>query len=200
MKSKGRQSAVFLDRDGVICENRDDHVKSWAEFVFIPGAIEAVSSLTRAGLKVFIATNQAAVGRGIIAKRTLDQIHSAMLDVFGGAGGRIEAILVCPHHPDDRCACRKPQPGLLLEASRVHKLELAGSFMVGDSAADLDAGRAAGCTTVLVRTGRGSSTARARDWAQPPDFIADDVVDAAIWILGARALGGTGWTEARAQQ
>lgn len=198
MKKKGRDVAVFLDRDGVICENREDHVKSWAEFAFIPGAIEAVASLTRAGLKVFIATNQAVVGRGIISKRTLDQIHSAMLDMLAGAGGRVEAVLVCPHHPDDECACRKPKPGLLLDAAKVHKVDLAGSFVVGDAGPDLDAGRAAGCSTVLVRTGRGGATARARDWTQPPDFIADDVVDAAIWILGARALGGTGWTEARA--
>lgn len=200
MKKNGREAAVFVDRDGVICENREDHVKSWQEFAFIPGAIEAIASLSRAGMRVFIATNQGIVGRGLISGRTLDQIHSAMLDVLAGAGGRIEAVLVCPHHPDDRCACRKPAPGMFTEAASKYKIDLGASFVIGDHTNDLDAGRAAGTSTVLVRTGRGAATARARDWTQPPDFIADDLVDAAIWILGARALGGTGWTEARMGQ
>lgn len=200
MKRSGREAAVFVDRDGVICQNRDDHVKSWAEFAFIPGSIEAIASLTRAGLRVFVATNQAIVGRGLISKRQLDQIHASMLDVLAGAGGRVEAVLVCPHHPDDHCACRKPLPGLFTEAATTHKIDLGASFVVGDHTNDLEAGRAAGAATVLVRTGRGAATARARDWSQPPDFIADDLVDAAIWILGARALGGTGWTEARMGQ
>jgi D-glycero-D-manno-heptose 1,7-bisphosphate phosphatase len=187
--SEGKTPAVFIDRDGVVCENRPDHVKSWSEFVFVPGSVEALASLSNAGVRVFIVTNQAIVGRGVISRRALDVIHERMLDVLTGAGVRIEAVLVCPHHPEDRCRCRKPQPGLLLDAALRDKVDLESSIVVGDAGGDIEAGARAGCETVLVRTGRGAATISAREWGEhPPDFIADDLVDAAIWILGRRAI------------
>lgn len=185
----GRTPAVFIDRDGVICENRADYVKSWSEFSFVPGAVEAIASLTRANVRLFIVTNQSAVGRGLMSRRQLDVIHEKMLDYMGGAGGRVAAILVCPHHPDDACACRKPKPGLLEEAYDRFKVDLSSSFLVGDHHSDIEAGARAGCETVLVRTGRGEEALAARDaWRAQPTFIADDLVDAAIWILGRRAM------------
>ena len=185
-----RGPAIFLDRDGVICENRPDHVKSWSEFVFIPGSVEALASLTRAKRRLFIVTNQAAVGRTLMTRRTLDDIHERMLGVLEGSGARIEAILVCPHHPDDRCECRKPKAGLLLEAGLKHGVDIESSFIVGDSRTDVQAGITAGCRTVLVRTGRGAETERDRSWGRrAPDFIADDLVDAAIWILAQQIIG-----------
>lgn len=193
--------AVFVDRDGVICENRPEHVRSWAEFVFVPGSIEALASLCNAGMRVFVVTNQSVVGRGMISRRALDGIHEKMLDVLAGAGARIERILVCPHHPDDRCECRKPNAGLLTEASLRFKVDLARSFMVGDSATDVEAGHRAGCEAVLVRTGRGTATIASGAWnGKPPEFIADDLVDAAIWVMGRQALRIGSGTRARGRR
>lgn len=198
--SAHRTPAVFIDRDGVICENRADHVKSWSEFSFIPGAIEAVASLSRAGCRVFIVTNQGIVGRGLISRRQLDVMHEKMLDVLNGAGAKIDGIIVCPHHPDDRCACRKPEPGMLREAESRYNIDLPRSFMVGDWATDVDAGHDAGCIAVLVKTGRGRDAARQQAWKAKPEFIADDLVDAAIWILARRSqLGSAPTAEVRAR-
>jgi len=133
-------------------------------------------------------TNQSAVGRGLMSRRTLDAVHEKMLDYLGGAGAHVEGILVCPHHPDDDCACRKPKPGLLLEAHDRFKVDLKRSFVVGDHHTDVEAGTEVGAETVLVRSGRGADSVRDRStWRAEPTFIADDLVDAAIWILGRRA-------------
>src|SRR5688572_16227683 len=137
-------AAVFVDRDGVICENREDHVKAWSEFVFVPGSIEAMASMRRAGLRLFVITNQAIVGRGLLSRRALDVIHEHMLDSLGASGAKVEGILVCPHHPDDRCTCRKPEPGLLFEAADTFKVDLRRSFVVGDFVTDIEAGARAG--------------------------------------------------------
>jgi len=178
--------AVFVDRDGVICENLPDHVKTWSEFVFVPGAIEALASLRRAGCRLVMVTNQSAVGRGLLSRRQLDVIHEKMLESLGGSGAKFDAIMVCPHHPDDGCACRKPEPGMLLDAADRSKIDLSRSFMIGDHPHDVEAGKRAGCEAVLVRTGRWDGSTPVGKYG--PDFIADDLVDAAIWVLGRRAM------------
>lgn len=147
---------VFLDRDGVINENRPDHVKSWDEFRFLPGAPEAVARLARAGLRVFIVTNQAIVNRGIVSRDTVDLINQRMVGEIERRGGRIEAVAYCPHRPEERCACRKPEPGLLTGLARRHHFDPAESVMIGDALNDVSAGLAAGCQPILVLTGRGS--------------------------------------------
>lgn len=147
--------AVFLDRDGVIDRNRDDYVKSWEEFEFLPGSLDAVRRLTETGYRIVVVTNQSAIGRGILARRAVEDINTAMVDRVRLTGGRIDAVLFCPHRPEDNCNCRKPSPGLLKRAAAWLDLDLAGSFLVGDHIADLEAGRAAGCTNILVLTGRG---------------------------------------------
>ena len=191
MTSHGRDpGAVFVDRDGVICENRSDYVRSWSEFVFLPGAIEALASLRRAGHRLIVVTNQSVVGRGLLSRRDLDLIHERMLDSLGGSGAKVDAIMVCPHHPDDACTCRKPQPGLLRDASDRLKLDLTSAFLIGDHATDIEAGARAGTTTILVRTGRGVDIADdAHSWEYRPDFIADDLIDAALWVLARQASG-----------
>ena len=189
------RGAVFVDRDGVICENRPDHVTSWSEFVFVPGAVEALASLSRAKVPLYIVTNQAVVGRGLLSRRSLDQIHEKMLGVLYGSGATVASILVCPHHPDDQCACRKPNPGLLREAEARFDIDLKRSFMIGDAATDIEAGQSAGTTTILVKTGRGADTVRRRG-APKADFVAEDLVDAAIWILSQKAVR-IGRTEVR---
>ena len=190
MNSSGRKSgAVFVDRDGVICENRSDYVKSWSEFSFVPGSVEALASLSNTGARLFVVTNQAVVGKGLISRRQLDVIHEKMLDVLSGAGAKIESILVCTHHPDDRCDCRKPNPGLLLDAALRFKVDLDTSYMIGDHSTDIEAGARAGAATVLVLSGRGTDAVAVRSFGKyQPDFIADDLVDAAIWVMGKQTL------------
>jgi D-glycero-D-manno-heptose 1,7-bisphosphate phosphatase len=178
------RSAVFVDRDGVICENRTDHVKAWSEFAFLPGAADALASLTRAGVRLFVVTNQAIIARGLASRRTVDEINDRMVGALEEAGARVESVLVCPHDSSDRCACRKPEPGMLLDAAGRFDVDLSSSFLVGDAASDIEAGARAGCETVLVRTGRFATVEGA---TYQPAFVADDLVDAALWVLVRRA-------------
>ncbi|MFP5225621.1 MAG: D-glycero-alpha-D-manno-heptose-1,7-bisphosphate 7-phosphatase [Actinomycetota bacterium] len=181
--------AVFLDRDGVICENRADHVRSWRDFTFLPGTIDAIASLRRAGAKIFIITNQAAVGRGLMTQGDLANIHAKMKEVLHGSGADVDGIYACTHHPADECACRKPGIALLAMAAEEHDIILEESFMVGDYVTDIEAGATAGCTTVLVRSGRGTQAERIIRTGEAimPDAVCDDMVDAAFWILAERA-------------
>jgi D-glycero-D-manno-heptose 1,7-bisphosphate phosphatase len=149
--------AIFLDRDGVINHNRADHVKSWPEFEFLPGSLLALRRLARLDWPVVVVTNQAMIGRGQASRDSVDDIHARMLTAVLRAGGRIDAVMLCPHRPDEDCACRKPRPGLLLDAADALGLDLARSFMVGDAASDVMAALNAGCQPVLVKTGRGSA-------------------------------------------
>src|SRR5262245_33740328 len=107
---------LFLDRDGVIIENRADYVKSLGEVAFIPGALRALARMAKHGGHIVIVTNQSAIGRGLLTPVTLEAIHMYMQEAIAAVGGRIDGIYVCPHHPDDNCDCRKPAPGLLLRA------------------------------------------------------------------------------------
>ncbi len=148
--------AVFLDRDGVICQNREDHVKSWEEFTFLPHVLPALQQLARTHLRIIVVTNQAVINRRLISVETLEEIHTRMVAEVQAAGGRIDAIYYCPHRPEEECSCRKPQPGMLLQAARDLSVELANSYLVGDAESDLLAGKAAGCRwRYLVLTGRG---------------------------------------------
>lgn len=179
-------SAVFLDRDGVICEDHVEPVGSWEEFHVLPGAIEGVVALTRAGVPVFVFTNQAGVGRGLVTKGQVEAIHERLLAEVRVAGGRIVGVYACFHAPEEGCACRKPRPGLLLDAARDHGVDLSRAWVVGDMGRDLEAGRGAGCRTILVRTGKGASevaTLAARGIA--PEVVAKDLAEAVARILAS---------------
>jgi D-glycero-D-manno-heptose 1,7-bisphosphate phosphatase len=147
--------AVFVDRDGVICRNRNDHVKSWEEFVFLPGAVEAMVWLTRLDLPIVVITNQAIINRGIVSEDVVEDINHRMVLAIEAAGGRVDKVMYCPHRPDEHCACRKPQPGMLLDAARDLGLDLSHSYLVGDAETDMQAGQAVGCHCYMVLTGRG---------------------------------------------
>ncbi len=150
--------AVFLDRDGVIIENVSTYVRSWADVRLIPGAIDALIHISQSPYKIVIVTNQSAVGRKIISTAQADRINSRLLDIIRQAGGRIDGLFMCPHAPIDHCDCRKPKPGLILQASQQLDIDLENSLLIGDAISDLLAGQAAGVgQTVLVRTGRGAS-------------------------------------------
>lgn len=148
---------LLLDRDGVINENRNHYVRSWESFSFLPGALQALADLTRGGYRLVVLTNQSMVGRGLVSWATVQDIHDRMCQAVGQAGGAICDILVCPHAPEAGCACRKPLPGLVLEARRRHGVPPGAAYFVGDHRDDVAAALAGGCRPVLLATGRGSS-------------------------------------------
>ena len=147
--------AVFLDRDGVIIEHRDDYVKSLAEVVFVPGALDALARLARHDTLIVIATNQSAIGRGLLTREAADAINAHVCEQVTAAGGRVDAVYMCPHRPEDNCACRKPAPGMLLDAVRDLGIDLGASAMIGDALTDVLAAQAAGVRPILVLTGLG---------------------------------------------
>lgn len=181
--------AVFLDRDGTINEEIG-YLHEVEQLRFIDGAPAAIAQLNAAGFKVIVVTNQAGVARGYYAEASVLGLHRAMEEQLKRHRARIDAFYYCPHHPDGvgeykiDCHCRKPKPGMLEQAARDLGIELGGSFVVGDRISDLEAGRAAGCTLVLVRTGYGRDSERELERHDlRPDFIASDVVGACEWIL-----------------
>ncbi len=177
--------AVFLDRDGVINHERKDYVKSWEEFSFQPGSLEAFRRLREAGQEAYVITNQSGVGRGILSLRTLLGIHLRMELEVQKAGGMIHGIVFCPHHPDDGCKCRKPATGMFQMAAVKYGLDLSQSVFVGDAARDVQAGKAAGCKTILVRTHISFERFR-EELGQSrtlPDFEAANLLEAAEIIL-----------------
>ena len=148
-------SAIFLDRDGVINENRSDYIKSWSEFHFIAGSKEAVAMLTMAGHRVIICTNQAVVAKDIITIDTVENIHRHMVMEIAEAGGMVERVYYCPHSKDACCSCRKPQPGMLFRARDDLGIDLHDAVFVGDNISDVQASLAAGVHPILVLTGLG---------------------------------------------
>ena len=148
-------AVIFLDRDGVINENRTDYVKNVNEFRFLPGSCTAIAELTRARYRIFVCTNQAGIARGLISLETLKEIHCHMLAQIAKVGGNIEKIYFCPHMKDEGCLCRKPQPGMLFQARDEFVLDLSQAVFVGDSLSDVRAGFAAGVQPILVLTGLG---------------------------------------------
>ena len=148
-------STIFLDRDGVINENRADYVKSWSEFRFLPGSREAIAKLTQAGHRIVVCTNQAGIARGTISIETVEEIHRRMITSISDIGGKIEKVYYCPHDRDGDCSCRKPRPGMLLRARDELDINLHDAVFIGDSITDIRAGLAAGIHTVLVLSGLG---------------------------------------------
>jgi len=151
---------IVLDRDGVINRDSVDFIRSPDQWVPLPGSLEAIAGLHRLGFHVVVATNQSAIGRGLIDAHMLEQIHASMLQRVEQADGRIAGIFVCPHHPDAGCRCRKPRPGLLRQIADRYSISPDKMTVVGDSPRDLQAALAFGAQPVLVRTGNGLDTER----------------------------------------
>ena len=178
---------VILDRDGVINQDSDNYVTSLEEWIPYPAAIEAIASLSRAGWRVAVATNQSGIARGYYDIATLEAIHHRLRTLVQAAGGRIDYIAYCPHVPDDDCECRKPLPGLLEEIREALTLaDLEGSWMVGDSLRDLKAGELMGCRPVLVRTGKGLRTEEKQEGLESA-MIFDDLMGFVHWLLKAES-------------
>lgn len=149
---------VILDRDGVINEDSDAYIKSIDEWIPIPGSLQAIARLNRAGFSVVVVTNQSGIARGLFSLDTLASIHQFMIDCVAAEGGVIDAVFFCPHGPQDHCTCRKPLPGLLHEVAKRFGVSLERVPAIGDSLRDLQAARAVGARPILVRTGKGERT------------------------------------------
>jgi len=177
------QAAVFLDRDGVICRNRADYIKTWDEFLFLPGAKQAIAGLSNLNIPIVVITNQSAIGRGIMSAKTAAEINRRMVAEIAAAGGRIDKVLLCPHRPEDKCPCRKPEPGMLLQAAQELNIDLQRSFLVGDALTDLMAGRRVGCHNFLVLTGRGLQQVTQALQTMPTSFtLTRTLTEAALQI------------------
>lgn len=161
--SSSATKLIILDRDGVINEDSDAYVKSAAEWIPIPGSLEAIALLSQAGYQIAVATNQSGLARGLFSINDLHAMHQKMADLLTPMGGRIDSIFFCPHVDADRCECRKPLPGLMRDiASRYRKttsdMPLIGIPIVGDSLRDLEAATVLGASPHLVLTGKGQKT------------------------------------------
>lgn len=175
--------AILLDRDGVINQERADYIKNWQEFQFLPGVLPALAQLATLPIPIVVITNQSAIGRGIIEAAVVADLHQRLHEVVTAAGGRIDAFFVCPHHPTDNCRCRKPQPGLLQQAAQQFAFSLTEAVFIGDAMTDYAAACAAGCQSILVKSGRqGADLDRLFvDTVSPPPIVAD--LAAAVALL-----------------
>ena len=183
---------VIIDRDGTINAESADFIKSPDEWMPLPGALEAIARLNHAGWHVVVASNQSGLGRGLFDVASLNAMHAKMYKMLAAVGGRIDAVFYCPHTPDDKCHCRKPEPGLFEQIGERYGIDLKGVAVVGDALRDVVAGASAGCEPHLVLTGSGAAY---RGHALPETFPAntrvhEDLSAFADWMV-ARAARAT---------
>lgn len=178
--------AIFLDRDGVLIENRANYVRDWSDVKIFPEAIKGLSNPRLKLYKIVIVTNQSGVGRGIIPITTAKKINKRLVDLIHDQSGKLDNAYLCPHSPDMNCDCRKPKPGLLLQAAAELSLDLKRSWMVGDAWSDVQAGQAAGVLgTIIVKTGRGEEQlSMPRPSGIKDHLVCDDLSHALSVILG----------------
>ncbi len=175
---------VFLDRDGVINKYPGDklYVTSLKKFKFLPKAKQAIALLSQAGYKIFVASNQAGVGKGIYSQRTLDLITSKMLAEISKFQGEISRVYYCLHPKEANCACRKPKPGMLKSAAQEFKFNLKSAYFIGDTMVDLITAQSAGCKSILVLTGKEKLSNR-KNWPVLPDFVFSNLLAAAKFLV-----------------
>ncbi len=180
----GLHPAIFLDRDGVIIENRAGYIRSWDDVEIFPQALQALAQIRYSPYKIIIVTNQSGVGRGLIPLERAHAINERLVKRIEHTGGRIDAVFMCPHAPEDNCECRKPKPGLLLKAADEHAIDLSRSIMIGDALTDIAAGKAAGVQqTILLNTGRGNHQAELSEAIDHQPFQRYDTLAAALHAL-----------------
>ncbi|HEY4514286.1 MAG TPA: HAD family hydrolase [Candidatus Paceibacterota bacterium] len=186
-------SAVFLDRDGVINEETA-YLHDPKNLRLIAGAASAIRKLNEQNVPIIVITNQAGVAKGYYQESEIEMLHSALAEILKTEGAHIDRFYYCPHHPEGKgeyqkvCDCRKPMPGLLLQAAKDFNLEIKRCVFVGDKVSDIGAGVAAGARTILVMTGYGKEVWQS--WEQPfqPDHVAADLPDAVEWLLSEPSL------------
>jgi len=184
----GKHAAVFLDRDGTINEEVN-YLSRMEQLRLYPQTPEAIRLVNAAGMKAVVVTNQSGIARGYFTEEFVRSVHDRINELLRADGAFIDGFYVCPHHPvygngiyKQDCDCRKPKPGLLLQAAAELDIDLARSYMVGDMLKDIEAGKRAGAKGVLVRTGYGVNIVR----TDMPAYIAEDVLEAVQWILRDR--------------
>ena len=177
--------ALFLDRDGVIIENRAEYVRAWSDVSIYPQTHSSLQRISASQYKIFIITNQSVVGRGMISQSTAEDINWQLVNEIEAAGGRIDGVYMCPHAPEDRCPCRKPQPGLLVKAAAENSVDLGKSILIGDAISDIIAGQSAGTgINSLVKTGRGASQIELPQASQIPPFnVYNDLAEALLDLI-----------------
>jgi D-glycero-D-manno-heptose 1,7-bisphosphate phosphatase len=168
---------VLLDRDGTMIVERN-YLSDPDQVELIPGAAEGLRSLSRLGLGLLIVTNQSGIGRGYFDEARLAAIHDRMCGMLADQGVALDGIYVCPHTPENGCACRKPRTGLVTKAAALHGFEPGEAFVVGDKASDIALGRRIGACTLLVRTGYGAQYEVTAE-SPRPDYVVDDLFEAA---------------------
>lgn len=192
--------AIFMDRDGTICDEVG-YVNHLSRSRLLPNSLEAIRLVNGAGYMAIVATNQSGVARGLFDEALVERVHRQLAEWVEAGGGRLDALYYCPHHPKEGrppyradCDCRKPRPGMLVRAAREHDIDLAASWMIGDSLVDLEAGAAAGAGVVHVLTGygRGLVENQPQRFRVEPRHTAVDLLDAVRWILArGTTTGGT---------
>ena len=185
-----KNKTVFLDRDGVINEDSDEYIKSRDEFHFIPGSRRAVQLLNENGFDVILITNQSAVNRGMITEVVLHGIHELLNTCLAEIGASLLDIFFCPHRPDEKCNCRKPETGMLKAAKKKYGISLEAAYFVGDSIKDVECARNAGLKgAILVLTGKGrNSVKKLAEKNITPDFTAENLLEAVYWIIDREKL------------
>lgn len=153
MKKHSEKPTIFLDRDGVINLGTPGYIKTWEEFVFEDGALDALKKLHEAGFRLIVVTNQSGINRGLYRLEDVEDIHRRMIEEIRRHGGDIDAIYVCPHAPGEDCECRKPRAGLLHQAAVDYGVRMKESWMIGDKPRDIAAGKSAGCRTIFIEDG-----------------------------------------------
>jgi D-glycero-D-manno-heptose 1,7-bisphosphate phosphatase len=195
------KKAIFLDRDGVINEKapEGDYVTRWQDLHVLPGVAEAIAEMKRAGFEVIVITNQRCVAKGLLTIAELEELHRQMSDYLLQAGARIDAIYYCPHESEPVCRCRKPAPGMLMDAAGERGIELRTSWMIGDSCIDVEAGKNAGCKTVRIWTASGDERLCDSAASSPADVVASSLRDAVAKILARENVAGSSGTAGAAR-
>jgi D-glycero-D-manno-heptose 1,7-bisphosphate phosphatase len=174
--------AAFLDRDGVINRNpqEGEYVTRWEDFHVLPGVVESITLLNRAGFSVIVVTNQRCIAKGLMSFVELETMHERMTELLVRSGAVIDGIYYCPHERVPSCECRKPAPGMLLNAARARGIELSASWMIGDSDIDVEAGRNAGCKTARLSVINETVAEPGSRSARPgnADIVAPSLLDA----------------------
>ncbi|MCE5322982.1 D-glycero-beta-D-manno-heptose 1,7-bisphosphate 7-phosphatase [bacterium] len=173
---------VFLDRDGVINEDRDDYVKNLNELKVFPFTPNAVKKLNDAGFKVHVVSNQQGVAKGLIREEDLKAMQAEITRQVEAVGGKIASFSYCKHLASEKCNCRKPKIGMLLAAASNYNIDLKSSYIIGDSEKDIQAGKAAGCRTILVMSGA-SDAQSVKELSCSPDYIADNLAKAVDYVI-----------------
>lgn len=185
------RKAVFLDRDGTIIEDVG-YLSDICQINILPGAAEAIKLLNDNGYKVIIVTNQAGIARGYFTESRAKEINERLMQLLVGQGSVIERAYYCPHHIDGiiakykkECNCRKPNPGMIEQAVKELDIDISSSFMIGDKGSDIEAGRRAGCRTIVV--GGGTDSLELKELLQPVDHVATGILEAVTWLLRLNA-------------